>query len=87
MPNEVVRLRKRTDPQRAELWPGGAMPGRPFANRGAAVVMLFPERSGATRALADAAKMVACLELENADLRDQVVELALRIQDLKERRQ
>ena len=50
------------------------------------IVLLFPERSRIAAAEPDALQLVACLELENAELHRQVVELALQIQDLKERR-
>jgi hypothetical protein len=48
--------------------------------------LLFPERISDAPTESDTLKLVACLELENAELRRQVVELALQIQDLKERR-
>jgi len=86
MRNEVVRLRKRIGPQRAEPWHGRATANRPFGNRGATVIVLFPERLRAGQTRPDALSLVASLELENVELRRQVVELALQIQDLKERR-
>jgi hypothetical protein len=86
MRNEVVRLRKRVGPQRAEPWHGRAVANRPFGNRSAAVIVLFPERSRVGQARPDVLNLVASLELENVKLRRQVVELALQIQDLKERR-
>jgi hypothetical protein len=86
MRNEVVRLAKRAGSRRAERWHSRALPNRPLANRAASVVLLFPERMRIAQAQPDAVKLVACLELENAELRRQVVELALQIQDLKERR-
>jgi hypothetical protein len=86
MRSEVVRLRKRIGPQRAEPWHGRALANRPFGNRSAAVIVLFPERLRATQARADAPHLVTSLELENLELRRQVVELALQIQELKERR-
>ena len=85
MRNEVVRLRQRAGSQQAERWHSRALPDRPFANRAASVVLLFPERISSAPTESDTLKLVACLELENAELR-QVVELALQIQDLKERR-
>lgn len=53
--------------------------------RAAPVVLLFPERTRIPQAQSDALKLVGCLELENAELRREVVELALQIQELKER--
>jgi hypothetical protein len=86
MRNEVVRLRKRIGPQRAEPWHSCALANRPFGNRSATVIALFPERLRDAQARPDVLNFVASLELENVELRRQVVELALRIQDLKERR-
>jgi hypothetical protein len=86
MRNEVVRLRRRAGPQDAGPWHARAMSNRPPADRGASVVMLFPERSVIAQVQPDAVKLFRCLELENAELRCQVVELALQIQELKERR-
>jgi hypothetical protein len=85
MRNEVVRLRQRAGSQQAKRWHSRALSSRPFANRAASVVLLFPERSRIAAAEPDALQLVACLELENAELHRQVVELALQIQDLKER--
>jgi len=86
MRNEVVRLRQRLGSERAESWHGRALSNRSFAGRTASVVLLFPERMRVASATPALLKLVASLELENAELRRQVVELALQIQDLKERR-
>lgn len=88
MRNEVVRLiiRQRAGSQQAERWHSRALLDRPFANAAASVALLFPERISSAPTESDTLKLVACLELENAELRRQVVELALQIQDLKERR-
>ena len=82
--NEVIRLGERASTQRAEC--SRAVPNPLFANRAASVVPLFPERTDIAPVEPDALKILACLELENAELRRQAVELALQIQDLKERR-
>jgi len=86
MRNEVVRLEKHTNAERAAHWHSRAPRNRLAANRAASVVVLFPERSHGAQAGSDVAKLAAFLELENAELRRQVVELALQIQELKERR-
>jgi hypothetical protein len=85
MPNDkVVRLGERAGTQRADC--SRALPNQLFSNRAASVVVpLFPERTHIARAEPDALKLVARLELENAELRRQAVELALQIQDLKDR--
>jgi hypothetical protein len=92
MRNEVVRLRQRLGSERAERWHGRALSNRSLGGRAASVVLLFPERMLFAERMRvasvkpDVLKLVASLELENAQLRRQVVELALQIQDLKERR-
>ena len=82
--NEVIRLGERASTQRAGC--SCALPNPSVANRAASVVPLFPERTDIAPVEPDALKILACLELENAELRRQAVELALQIQDLKERR-
>lgn len=90
MRNEVVRLRKRASTQQAELWHGTAAP-RPVDHVASSVVVLFPERpriarGNRLRALtsAEAARRLARMEQENAELRRRVVDLALQVQSLKE---
>jgi hypothetical protein len=86
MRNEIVRLEKRESAPRAAQWEGCALPNRPAAVRATSVIVPFPEHSRVARAESDVAKLVASLELENTELRGQVVELALQILELKERR-
>lgn len=90
MRNEVVRLRKRASTQRGQLWHGTAAPG-PVDNVASSVVVLFPERSRIARGnrpsastSAEAARRLARMEQENAELRRRVVDLALQVQALKE---
>jgi len=86
MRDEVVRLKKRANAQRGAQWDSRALPARLAANRAASVVVPFPQRSHLGQVELDVAKLLASLELENTQLRRQVVELALQIQELKERR-
>jgi hypothetical protein len=85
MRNEIVHLGERTGSRRAERWHGRAPANGPLANGAASVVSLFPERARSAREQPDS-ELVGCLELENAELRREVVELALQIQELKDRR-
>jgi hypothetical protein len=90
MRNVVVRLLRPGSAQRAQHWHGNASPKQRMANAASSVVVLFPERSRAPRghvcdapANPETVKTLAELEQENAELRRHVVDLALKIQELK----
>jgi hypothetical protein len=93
LPNEVRRSRQRSNTRREKLWRINATPKPVIPNLASSVVVLFPEGSSATRerssrsvpARPHTLRSLARMEEENAALRSRVVELALQIQDLKER--
>jgi hypothetical protein len=83
----IVRLATRGGPERVDRHRRPAASGRPAANPGGAVVVLFPDRFRRAPAESGAVTRIARLELENKELRRQAVELALQIQALKDVRQ
>jgi hypothetical protein len=93
MPTEVRRSRQRSNARLEKLWRINAMPKPVIPNLASSVVVLFPEGSSTTRerssrsvpARPHTLSSLARMEEENAALRSRVVELALQIQDLKER--
>jgi hypothetical protein len=82
MRNDVIRLQGHRG--RPELSRRPYVPVRASAGPQASIITFFPGRLRHAPIKTGATKLVAWLELENTELRRQVVELALQIQALKD---
>jgi hypothetical protein len=74
-----VGLNRRANKRGGDVWRSGAL----REHRGDCVVLPFPQRTRPTKT-ATGVMLVARLEVENAELRNRVAELALQIQQLSE---
>lgn len=81
MQNEVVRINGAEKIITPSLWRSHSKQ-RPTEQERSSVVVLHPNSVTAHASPSTSARILACLEAENSQLRDQAVELALLIQEL-----